>query len=166
MPLPDFRKPEPITRRRCLAAALLAVLPAARTALAGLLDDAPSATGGEHFLPVGDAFKVQWAWGPNGMAIGEFVVAPGYYLYRDRIRVKLKAPAGGQLAALELPAGEAKDDPYAGHQVVYHRSFSVRQAITLPAGSTGQVELEVVWQGCAEAGLCYPPVRRTFILTS
>ena len=104
------------------------------------------------------------AWSAAGVAVGEFVIAPGYYLYRDRLRVTLKAPAGGSLAALELPPGEVKDDPYAGRQVVYHHAFSARQAISLPAATADPVQLEVVWQGCADAGLCYPPVRRTFTL--
>jgi thioredoxin:protein disulfide reductase len=152
----------PLRQRRALLGALLIVPTVVR---AGILDDAPSGAGAsDRFLPVDEAFRVQWVWSAAGVAVGEFVVAPGYYLYRDRIRVQLKSPAGGQLAALELPAGEVKEDPYAGRQVVYHHSFSARQAITLPAGPGSAVELEVVWQGCADAGLCYPPVRRTFSL--
>lgn len=150
--------------RRGRRTALATLLAAPLAALAGILDDAPAAGQGDsRFLPVSEAFKVRWAL-VSGVAVGEFVVAPGYYLYRDRIRVQLKTPAGGQLAALELPAGESKDDPYAGRQVVYHHSFSVRQPISLPAGSAAPVEIEVVWQGCADAGLCYPPVRRNFVL--
>lgn len=148
-----------LSRRRLLAAALL--VPG--LARAGILDEAASAGTG-RFLPVAEAFKVQWTWGGPGVALGAFVVAPGYYLYRDRIRVQIKAPAGAQPATLELPAGEIKEDPYAGRQTVYHRSFSARLPISLPAAPGASVELEVVWQGCAEAGLCYPPVRRTFSL--
>jgi thioredoxin:protein disulfide reductase len=155
----------PPSRRRLALLGTLLLVPLA--AGAGILDDAPSATAASgQFLPVGEAFRVKWSWSGTGIAVGEFTVAPGYYLYRDRIKVSLKAPAGAQLAALELPAGEVKEDPYAGRQVVYHRSFSARQAITLPAGLESAVELEVVWQGCADAGLCYPPVRRSFTLRS
>jgi thiol:disulfide interchange protein DsbD len=139
----------------------------AAAAAAGVLDDAPG-TGSDNgrFLPVGEAFKVRWTWSDAGFASGEFVIAPGYYLYRDRIHAQLKGPSGAQLAALELPAGEVKNDPYAGRQVVYHHSFMAKLPIALPAGLIGPVDLEVVWQGCAEAGLCYPPVRRTFNLRS
>ncbi len=151
------------SRRRLLGALLLAPV----AVHGGILDDAPSAAASSRqFLPVGEAFQVRWAWAGAGLAVGEFIVAPGYYLYRDRIKVQLKAPAGAQLAALELPSGEVKEDPYAGHQVVYHRSFTARQAISLPDGPATAVELEVVWQGCADAGLCYPPVRRIFTLRS
>ena len=149
-------------RRRVLLALLVAPVALAH---AGMLDSAPGpGTDGTHFLPAGDAFRVDWTWNEDGAAVGAFRIAPGYYLYRDRIHVTLVQPAAGQLAALELPPGDVKEDPYAGRQQVYHGAFVARQPIMLPSGHAGPLEIEAVWQGCAEAGLCYPPVRRRFTL--
>ena len=151
-------------RRRLLA---LAPALAASRLWAGILDNAPQAGGEDHqFLPVGEAFRVRWAWSAEGVATGEFQIAPGYYLYRDRIKVQIKSPVGAQAAALELPPAELKEDPYAGRQLVYHHSFEARLPIRVTGANTAPqvAEIEVVWQGCAEAGLCYPPVRRTFTL--
>jgi thiol:disulfide interchange protein DsbD len=160
-------KSGPDRGRRQLLLSLLALPIPAAVSQAGILDAAPTAgTEDSRFLPVGAAFGVRWLWTEAGAALGEFTIAPGYYLYRDRIKVALTQPAAIQLAALELPAGDLKDDPYAGRQEVFHHSFSARQPISLPAGHAGPIEIEVTWQGCAEAGLCYPPVRRRFKLRS
>ena len=80
-------------------------------------------------------------------------VAPGYYLYRDRISIS-SAPADltGKPA---LPAGQEKSDPYFGKQVIYHGKQTI--AIPLAAGAPADFQLNVRLQGCAEAGVCYPP---------
>lgn len=143
--------------------ATLVVLSAA--AEAGMLDAAPTVgTANQTFLTVGEAFKVRWQWTTPGQAVGTYTVAPGYYLYRNRLRISAGEPASLKLGTLDLPAGDVKDDPYAGRQEVYHHSFTATQALSLPPGLHGPVEIQAVWQGCAEAGLCYPPVRQTFRL--
>ncbi|WP_047249766.1 protein-disulfide reductase DsbD [Chromobacterium subtsugae] len=80
-------------------------------------------------------------------------VAPGYYLYRDRISIS-SAPADltGKPA---LPAGQEKSDPYFGKQAIYHGKQTI--AIPLAAGAPADFQLNVRLQGCAEAGVCYPP---------
>ncbi|OHX11706.1 protein-disulfide reductase DsbD [Chromobacterium sphagni] len=80
-------------------------------------------------------------------------VASGYYLYRDRISVSsTPAELTGKPA---LPVGQEKSDPYFGKQVIYHG----KQVITIPlaAGAPDNFQLNVRLQGCAEAGVCYPP---------
>jgi thiol:disulfide interchange protein DsbD len=81
-----------------------------------------------------------------------FEVAPGYYLYRDRMH--FSGEPGGPLAPLGMPAGKTKHDKFFGEQVIYPHSLDVSlPGPTLPAGFT----LKVSYQGCAEAGVCYPP---------
>ena len=152
-----------LARRRMLAA--LAVLLPAGLGFAGVLDGASPGTAPEaQFLPVGEAFRTRWVWS-EGAVVGEFTVAPGYYLYRERLHIQVHKPDGAVPGALELPEGELKDDPYLGRSLeIYHHSFSARLPVRLPDGARGTLEIEAVGQGCAEAGLCYPPVRRTFML--
>ncbi len=60
------------------------------------------------------------------------------------------SPSGDRVAA-ELPPGVRKDDPNFGVMEVYH------DAVTMKVSPAGAAALDVTWQGCAEAGLCYPP---------
>lgn len=83
-------------------------------------------------------------------------IAPGYYLYRDRIGVT--ATPSDRLGSIDKPAGERKEDPNFGVMEVYHDAVTV--GVTAPEAQS----LTVTWQGCAEAGLCYPPLTRTIAL--
>ena len=86
-------------------------------------------------------------------------IADGYYLYRDKVKV---ATTGGDaaLGRPSIPGGEVKHDDYFGDQFVFFRRMDAEVPIAAGAGRR-QVTLEVGYQGCAEAGLCYPPIRKT-----
>lgn len=87
-------------------------------------------------------------------------VKPGYHLYRDRVRAEW-IDTRGKVHALELtkPAGKDVDDPTFGRIAIYDQG--VVMAARLPAAN-GAGRLEVVSQGCAKAGICFPPHRQTF----
>jgi thiol:disulfide interchange protein DsbD len=74
-------------------------------------------------------------------------IADGYYLYQKRL--KFEGLSASQQPA--LPAGEDHNDEYFGRQQVYRQGLE----LLIPASAHGQVK--VGWQGCADAGLCYPP---------
>ncbi|MFC3533060.1 protein-disulfide reductase DsbD [Vogesella facilis] len=84
-------------------------------------------------------------------------VAQGYYLYRERIQ--LTPQPAGSVTLPALPAGDTKNDPYFGLQQVFHQGIT----LTLPINGTlpPDFALKTVVQGCADAGLCYPPLTRT-----
>ncbi|MDO8330793.1 MAG: protein-disulfide reductase DsbD [Fluviicoccus sp.] len=102
------------------------------------------------FLPAEQAFRLLAE--PQGDALSlQFVVAPGYYLYKDRFRFQVKS--GNVIvgeAGFNHPP-EWKDDAEFGRVQVYHSDVLVNLHLN------GQGEVQVGWQGCAEAGLCYPP---------
>ncbi|WP_370677723.1 protein-disulfide reductase DsbD [Pleomorphomonas sp. PLEO] len=79
-----------------------------------------------------------------------WTVAPSTYLYRN----SLKATIAGRDVALATPAGETKDDPNFGPVEVYHDDVALTVAGLPPSGA-----LDVTYQGCAESGICYPPIR-------
>ncbi|MFD2448239.1 protein-disulfide reductase DsbD domain-containing protein [Vogesella fluminis] len=85
-------------------------------------------------------------------------VADGYYLYRDRSRFET-IPAA-LIAQQTLPAGKPKDDPYFGKQVTYPPGPTV-MLLTLRPDAPQQFTLKATVQGCADAGLCYPPYTHT-----
>lgn len=112
--------------------------------------------GSEDFLPVDQAFKVDAALTDAQHAQLIFTVAPGHYLYRDRIQL-LPANAGYQLT---LPTGETKQDPNFGEQQVFHHDTVADIAFA----GTAPAMIQVRYQGCSEKGLCYPPQTKTLTL--
>lgn len=104
-----------------------------------------------RILRADEAFRVSAARGVDGSLSLTWRIAPGTYLYRE----SLKARMGGTPAALSLPPGEEKDDPNFGPVELYHQHITARTP-GLPA--TGAVDIS--FQGCAEAGVCYPVVTR------
>jgi thiol:disulfide interchange protein DsbD len=89
-----------------------------------------------------------------------FTVAPGYYLYRERIKLVVQSPAKVKVSELTLPAGEVKEDPNFGKQEVYHHDFNAN--IKLNTANNNQVVIDASYQGCSEKGLCYAPIKKSF----
>ena len=101
------------------------------------------------FLPVGKAFAFTSERLESGETQLFWQIADGYYLYQQRMKFD------GLAEKPVLPQGEAHSDEFFGEQQVYRQGLEVK----IPAGVTGQVKLG--WQGCADAGLCYPPQSMT-----
>ena len=97
------------------------------------------------FLPVGKAFTFTSERLESGETQLYWQIADGYYLYKQRMKFD------GLAEKPVLPQGEAHSDEFFGEQEVYRQGLEVK----IPGGVTGQVKLG--WQGCADAGLCYPP---------
>ncbi|MBI2379131.1 MAG: protein-disulfide reductase DsbD [Gammaproteobacteria bacterium] len=134
--------------RYFLAALLLAAIPAQAVSLDELVAKKTASTA--DFLAVEEAFRF------SADAVGQTVylrwdIAPGYYLYQHRFRFEAE---GMKLGAPQFPKGEAHSDEYFG-EVTVHRGFL---EIPLPVEGSGPLRLAVSWQGCADKGLCYPPV--------
>lgn len=112
------------------------------------------------FLPADQVFHVSAAAdGPDSIRL-DWTIRAGYYLYRSRLKVA--DAAGGSLGALQLPQGQIKMDPYFGREEIYR--LHVTGVLPLERGSrsaAGDVPLRVTYQGCADAGLCYPPITKT-----
>lgn len=85
----------------------------------------------------------------------QWIIAPGYYLYHDRFAVMT---ADGHALPVMIEAGEQKDDPTFGPVEIHRDTARVRVAADdLPASGS----VVVSYQGCAEKGVCLPPVRST-----
>jgi thiol:disulfide interchange protein DsbD len=123
-------------------------------AAAGLLALCPTAFAEDDFLPVRSAFKLSTGAEP-GAAVVTFEVAPGYYLYRDRLGFESATP-GVTLGKAVLPVGLDHEDEFFGRQVIYRDIVKVVVPVTF-AGATQDFDLKVKLQGCADAGLCYTP---------
>ena len=115
-----------------------------------------------EFLHPDVAFRLEASAQNPGVAVVRWRIEPGYYLYARRMEVHLPdgSPPGTSVAGLDLPQGEMQEDPYFGRVEVYRfdATASVRLAHTGPPPPA--VALDVVYQGCADEGLCYPPIRK------
>ncbi|WP_205700981.1 protein-disulfide reductase DsbD [Jeongeupia sp. USM3] len=101
-------------------------------------------------LPPDKAFRASLEVSADGGYAVRFSVAPGYYLYRDRMSFSPE-PAAPLRAA--PPKGEFKDDPSFGRVEVFKHDVVVPLEGTPPVGTA----IRTKFQGCADAGVCYPP---------
>lgn len=99
------------------------------------------------FLPVDQAFVLTHDHLPDGQMRLHFQIQDGYYLYQKRLKFEgLPAEQHPQ-----LPPALNHHDEFFGDSAVYRQQLE----LLLPANAQGQLRLG--WQGCADAGLCYPP---------
>ncbi|MFP5382451.1 MAG: protein-disulfide reductase DsbD [Gammaproteobacteria bacterium] len=111
-----------------------------------------------EFLPVREAFRLTLASDDHGFT-AHWQVTPGHYLYRDKFAFKVVDDAGQAMELLgspQAPQGELKDDEIFGRVEVFHQDVAVRVPLIVQPGVT-QATLKITYQGCADAGLCYPP---------
>ncbi len=121
----------------------------------------PARTQSEDFLPPDQAFRLTVTAEAHDRLRLSFGIAPGYYLYRARLKFSTTTP-NVTLGQADLPPGDTKHDEYFGEQVVYHSGLIARLPVASSATWTGPLALSVSYQGCAEAGLCYPPITKSF----
>jgi thioredoxin:protein disulfide reductase len=139
------------------AVAAMTVLVSAGALAAGFGDKKPD------FLPVDEAFELQpLVRKHDGSLEVSWRITKDYYLYRDRLKFTAVAPASLKLGKPALPASLPYEDEHFGTTQVYRDKL----VVTLPASGApaGAASLKVVYQGCADAGLCYPPQTRTLEL--
>jgi len=121
--------------------------------------------GESEFLPPDQAFRVEVVAQGADMVRVDFLVTPGYYLYRHRFNFSLDSAAGTPSATLgspDIPQGDWKEDEFFGRQQVFHEGVSVSIPVSRAPGGAVELPIVVGLQGCAEKGLCYPPEKRRF----
>lgn len=132
---------------------------------AGLNDLFSEQTSGGKFLPVHQAFNVMPSI--QGDKVSVYVdITPGHYLYRDKL--KLSLPDGITATPLQFDkSAHFVDDPSFGKVAVFDQNNVTATAIlTNTQGKRlTDVPVTVNWQGCAKAGLCYPPEKTQFVIS-
>ncbi|RTL48244.1 MAG: protein-disulfide reductase DsbD [Rhodocyclaceae bacterium] len=107
-------------------------------------------------LPPEQAFQASAHMVDAHTAEASFVIAPGHYLYRKKFAFAV-AKGGAQLGSPAFPASEIKDDPNFGKVEVYHQPMAVRLPVEGPLEG---LQLKLSFQGCADQGICYPPLNQ------
>jgi thioredoxin:protein disulfide reductase len=115
------------------------------------------------FLPPDVAFRV--AARVDGSVVKvRWVIADGYYLYRQKIEVRAESP-DLVISTPELPPGTVKTDPYLGTQQVFTQQVEAVVPYSRIDVGAHPMQIKVTYQGCAEAGLCYPPITKVIFPT-
>tara|TARA_R110001606_G_scaffold129669_1_gene264567 strand:+ start:3532 stop:5310 length:1779 start_codon:yes stop_codon:yes gene_type:complete len=104
----------------------------------------------DDFLKPSEAFQVEIDSAKKEVT---WTIADGYYLYESRVKVLLAEDKTASVPFHFLTKAEEKDDPNFGLVNVFHN----RMAIAIDANNQKLGDLKVTYQGCAAAGLCYPP---------
>ena len=133
----------------------LILLLCSTSAFAGLFD----APGRTHFVPADQAFAFDFQQNQHDVNL-TWQVKDGYYLYRKQVQV---TPANASIAPLQMPNGEWHSDEFYGKSEIYRHSLTV--PVTLTQANAGAT-LTVTYQGCADAGFCYPPETKTVPLSA
>jgi len=101
----------------------------------------------------GDLLRVRWA------------IADGYYLYREKMAIQAESP-GLVVAIANFPSGTTKTDPYLGTQQIFTQQVEATAAFSRSDYGAHPIQIKVTYQGCAEAGLCYPPITKVIFPTT
>jgi len=115
----------------------------------------------EDFLDPDVAFSVTVTMKDAQTLTANFNVADKYYLYQERISFTVKSDTV-QLGKPVLPVATLKNDPNFGDVYIYKNNFS----IDVPVVGKGDFEVTTKYQGCAAAGLCYPPQKKLSALST
>lgn len=117
----------------------------------------------EDFLPPEQAFKISMIPQGNQTVRVHWEIAPGYHLYRDRLAFKGDSPQSQWAPVGALPpAKEVFDTNFNRLMPVYEKPVDIDVHLVQGRSTT----LQVGWQGCADAGLCYPPQTTDLTLAS
>ena len=139
-----------------------------RRFLVGLLLLSLAAPGmAQLFQKADDLLEPEKAFRISARALDEktaevkFIIADGYYMYRDKFRFAAEGNPEVRLGAPQLPAGTRHKDEFFGETETYRKQVTIR----IPAAGEGRFEIKVVSQGCADVGVCYVPMESQATLT-
>lgn len=130
----------------------------AMLAMLAWLVPAHSVLAKQDFLPPEKAYRYTVERRGDRLVVA-WTIEPGYYLYKKKMAVA-STMATVQLGEPEWPKGESHTDEYFGTQEIYRGTVEVPVPFTAHSGEApSKAALELRLQGCADAGLCYPPLR-------
>ncbi|MFK8068387.1 MAG: protein-disulfide reductase DsbD [Gammaproteobacteria bacterium] len=137
------------------------------SASAGLFSDELGFGGKQKkFLPPEEAFvaSAKTDESASNTAVFNFDVQEGYYLYKDKFSFTT-SDAGVSVELVDLPKGKVKEDPLFGKVEVYYGPTSIPVRFNRENSAAQEINIKAAYQGCAEDGICYPPLNKTFAVS-
>jgi thiol:disulfide interchange protein DsbD len=126
-----------------------------------ILGTAPGGAAEALPLPPEQAFAAEAIAADGNTLLLRFTPAKGYYLYRDKTRLRLDAGPGIAPGAPRWPPGAAHRDEHFGEVVVYFDQVEVPVPLRRTHPDAADAALTLQFQGCQTDGICYPPMTRT-----
>lgn len=124
-----------------------------------IASDSSLTTEDPEFLPVQEAFRSSITQQGNRLSLN-WTIADHYYLYKSRFKFSVAPADAAVLGAAEFATpGETKQDEYFGEVLVYHHAVDIELPIQPTSSTPTEFKVVIEFQGCAEAGLCYPPTK-------
>ena len=114
-------------------------------------------------LPVEQAFTTEVIAGDGNTLLLRLTPARGYYIYRDKLSLRLEAGKGLSVAlppASKLPKAKPYRDEHFGNVAVYFDQVEIAVPVTRTVADAAQGMLVLGLQGCQDGGICYPPMTR------
>jgi len=115
----------------------------------------------DELLPADQAFQFFAATHDGNTLQVNWKIAEGYYLYREKIDLQLLAANGVKLLDYNIPHGIAKYDEAFGDVEILHDRLSFLVPLSRSSIAEQTITLKAKFQGCAERGVCYPPMEKT-----
>lgn len=88
-------------------------------------------------------------------------LADGYYLYREKIQLEVISSEWAELGAFNIPQGNPKYDETFGQVEVFHNELDFHVPLIRKQAEATKIVLKAKFQGCADRGVCYPPMEKT-----
>ncbi|MEE9425251.1 MAG: protein-disulfide reductase DsbD [Methylococcales bacterium] len=117
----------------------------------------------QELLPADEAFQLLAEVVDSNRIRLSWRIAPEYYLYRQKFAVQSQTP-GISLASYDIPTGKPKLDAEFGQVQVFYDEVAFDVPLLRSSVEPLELDLEVAYQGCAELGVCYPPIKKTVSL--
>jgi thioredoxin:protein disulfide reductase len=126
----------------------------------GLSSLKPSLSQGE-LLPPDQAFQFFATVKDANTLHVSWMAAEGYYLYREKLKLEIVGADKVQLGSYTLPHGKPKEDEAFGHVEILYGEVAVDIPLIRSGTSAQHLSLKANYQGCADRGVCYPPMGKT-----
>ena len=123
-----------------------------------------SASAANDFLPVDEAFAPTATRTAEGDVAVTWQIADAYYLYRHAFDFELVDAGPSTLGEARIPDGEKHTDEFFGPVETYRDRIRVVLPVTGDTALADDARIRVTYQGCADAGLCYPPQTKTLTI--
>lgn len=119
---------------------------------------------GEQLLEPEQAFEFSASVKNGNTLYVNWEIAPAYYLYREKIKLELLGGDGTKLGDYFVPNGLPKQDEAFGKVEIFSESLNFDVPLLREDHGKQTVKLRAYFQGCAERGVCYPPMTKDVML--
>jgi thiol:disulfide interchange protein DsbD len=114
----------------------------------------------DELLPPDQAFAFN-AEAKDGQTLQlHWEIAEGYYLYRNKLKLSLENSPGVSITSFSTPRGELKEDELFGAVETYQGPLTFDLPLIRKTTAPQEITLIAEFQGCAEKGVCYPPIKK------